>query len=290
MTKPVVDIGVAISKMQSPKWWVGAMGEIMRAKDRGTIEVGSILTVGSALNDHMRNGIADLFIKPDNVAENRNNVVAESQGEYLFWMDDDTVPPHMAIEKLLKLETDIAAGVYFRRNPPYNPIAYRRTPNGLYASLWNYQPGEILRADSVGMGCTLVHQSVYERIQEAHILFYRADHHTPIAVHRDDLVNVQRLPEEMRVWRDKVVVSNDGIYRMQALELCHDEPDHWPFYALEHERTEDHHFCEMAKRVGCRILVDTSVECHHVGESAITGDHFREMRRKALEEGLDENP
>jgi hypothetical protein len=254
-----------------------------------SIEVGKILTVGSALSDHQHNGIADLFLRPDNVAENRNNVVAESEGDYLFWMDDDTVPPAGTIEKLLRLGTDIAAGIYFRRNPPYNPLVYKRVENGLYTSLWDYQPGEILRPDSVGMGCTLVKRSVYERIREAYILFYRADHHTALAVHRDDLVNVARLPEELRAWRDKVVVSNDGVYRMQALDLRHDEPEHWPFYVLEHERTEDHHFCEMARRVGCEIVVDTALECHHVGEVDVTGEEFRAMRRRALEEGLGES-
>jgi hypothetical protein len=119
MSRPVVDIGIATGKQQSPKWWVGVMGELMRTLERGEVEIGAILTVGSALSDHQRNGIADLFIKPANTAENRNNVVAEADGDYIYWIDDDTVPPPGVIEKLLRLDTDIAAGVYFRRNPPW---------------------------------------------------------------------------------------------------------------------------------------------------------------------------
>ena len=62
-----------------------------------------------------------------------------------------------------------------------------------------------------------------------------------------------------------------------------EEPVHWPFYVMEHERTEDHHFAELALRVGCRILVDTALECGHAGEKIYGADDFREFQRDYVE-------
>ena len=48
------------------------------------------------------------------------------------------------------------------------------------------------------------------------------------------------------------------------------------FFELRFGRTEDMGFFEKARRVGHQLWLDTSVECGHLKEQAITGKEYRE--------------
>jgi len=279
----IVDIGIATSKSQAPKWWSNLIREVMRAQESG-IRIGRVLAVGSAQNDFSRNKIGDWFLKPANTAENRNVVVSASDADAIWWIDDDTVPPEGTLAKLVEVKADIVAGTYYRRSAPYDPVAYGRLETGLYVPIFDFQVGEVIDVDSVGMGCTLVHRRVYERIKEQYVLFRRALTNTLIPVHRDDVVNLERAGRAIRENAGKVLVTNDGLFRIEPLVPLEKPPERWPFYAMEYERTEDHALCELAKRLGFRIVVDTSIECTHLGEREVTGNEFRAIRRAYLAE------
>lgn len=283
----IVDIGIAINKFQSPLWWLPLFGELLRTQQRGVVEIGSVIGIGRALTDLQKNGIVNIFFGPVNTAENRDAIVAasmESKADAIFWVDDDTVPPHRVIERLLELDSDIAAGVYFMRTPPYHPLVYKRRPDKAYRPLFNYQVGEIIDvADSVGMGCTLVRRHVYERIRESYTLFKRADTASLIPIHKDDITLLPRAAKQVRQNVNRVVETREGIFRMQQLLPLGEEPARWPYYVMEHERTEDHHLCELARRVGCSILVDTALQCGHVGDKVYDVEDFREFQREYVQ-------
>lgn len=283
----IVDIGIAINKFQSPLWWAPLFGELLRTQKRGVVEIGNVIAVGRALKDLQKSAIADVFFGPVNTAENRDAIVAKlmtGTADAIFWIDDDTVPPHRVIERLLDLDSDIAAGVYFYRTPPYHPMVYKRRADKAYRPLFNYRVGEIVDvADSVGMGCTLVRRHVYERIRESYTLFKRADNASLMAIHKDDITRLPRAAKQVRQNVNRLVVTREGIFRMQQLLPLEEEPVHWPFYVMEHERTEDHHFNELALRVGCKIVVDTALQCGHVGDKVYGVDDFREFQREYIE-------
>jgi hypothetical protein len=286
-----VDIGIACNKNQEKEWWARVVPELLRVAAEGRVELGQFIAIGSALTDHNRNHIVGHFL--------------EGEGEAIWWIDDDVVPPAGTLEALVGLDVDIAAGVYFLRKPPCNPVVYARREDGFYRPLWEYQQGEIITADSVGMGCTLIRRCVYERIQEQYVLFRRVRNGTVVLVHRDDVVETRKVARQVRRQAGKVLRrgargegrgtggggrgeglgARGSAYLLEELVGPVEAPEVWPFYALEYGRTEDHFFCEMARRVGFEIVVDTGIECQHWGCQPVTGKSFREMREWQREQG-----
>jgi hypothetical protein len=59
--------------------------------------------------------------------------------------------------------------------------------------------------------------------------------------------------------------------------LDEEDYDRFPYYALEWGRTEDHFFCEMARRVGMTIKTDTWRECKHLGTTGYDGSQYRDV-------------
>jgi hypothetical protein len=264
----IVDVGIACNKNQPHQWWAGVMGELLRVQERAVVEIGSLLPVGAATPDWVRNRVTELFIRPDVTAENRNVIAAKSDADAIWWLDDDTVPPSGALEALLERRVEIAAGVYYRRSVPYNPMVYKRMPNGSYVPLWDWQPGEILEADAVGMGCTVVRREAYERIREGHVSG------TLVAVQQEAVIPGAPMGAWVQsIGGDHVVVVEGRPFHVQELTPVVDEDvEWWPYYMMEYQRTEDLYFCELAQAVGCRIVVDTAIECDHWGLSPVTGE------------------
>lgn len=89
---------------------------------------------------------------------------ALSQGyTWLFFLDDDVIPPPDAVLKLMSRGRDIISGLYYRRSEPILPVMMRDTrPKTSFIT--DFKPGEIVDADLVGAGCLLIHRRVLERI------------------------------------------------------------------------------------------------------------------------------
>ena len=287
-----VDIGIACNKNQSHEWWPKVLGELLRVGARGQVEIGRVIAIGSAMPDISKNEAVGYHKRWQLTDVNRCAIVdehLEGKSDAILWIDDDTVPPQKALERLVALGRPVAAGVYYKRKPPCNPIAYYRLENGAYAPLWEFQPGEIVNVDSVGMGCTLVQRAVYEKIAQEYVLFRRPTG-TLVPIHHEDVAVTRATAKQVMRHRGKVLYDNHGnMTHLVPLvgPVPPEEVERWPYYVMEHERTEDHFFCEMVKRVGFEIVVDTSLECHHWGDSPISGKNFREMReyeRRAREE------
>ena len=184
-----VDIAVACNYMQHFEWWSEVFANIINEVQLGDITIGKIYTSGTAVADNSKNRLVGAEVQGRRLSDtdnNRNRLVGidvsgkgntegfmSSDAEWVFWMDDDTVPPRGTIKKLLDLRRDIVAGLYFLGGPPHNPLAYVRTEEGFYRPIYNYTPGTLTQVDAVGMGCTLVHKDVYRKIMDAHEVFLR---------------------------------------------------------------------------------------------------------------------
>ena len=245
-----VDIGVPCSKQQSPKWWGKLIGEALRASRYDDIEVGRTIFSGGALTDSSRNTIADEFLANDS--------------DWLFMFDDDTVPPPGTMSRLLSLQVPIASGVYFGRSDIKKgekviPLVYRLTdPDstiGEYYPITEYYRGEIIQADATGLGCSLIHRSVFDAIKDHYVLLQRPTGPLiPVAPQNVDA---------------SIAMGN------KPLDFGKIEHDfNYPFFLFDGARTEDFFFYELVRPLGYRATVDTKVECQHLSEYAIDGDDF----------------
>jgi len=104
------------------------------------------------------------FPKDMAVADARNQAVelARHHGcEWLFFQDHDVIPPIDAIGRLMAREADVIGGLYLSKQKPPWPLTIRE---GRPFATWEY--GEVVECDTIGMGCTLIRMSVFEKIDE----------------------------------------------------------------------------------------------------------------------------
>src|SRR3972149_654471 len=112
---PRIDIGFACSAHQTPSWWLGVFTMLVREMQRGTFEMGQFLGVQSASPEFNKNRDVGGIFAPEN--EKRRNELTDANREvvtgwfltgapsgakadYVFWIDDDTVPPDGTISSL----------------------------------------------------------------------------------------------------------------------------------------------------------------------------------------------
>jgi hypothetical protein len=239
-----VDIGVACGKAVLPAWWVPTLAAILAWDREDDIEICQIIAPETALTDANRNRIADDFLK--------------GGSDWLLQMDDDTVPPLDALPSLLALGQSFCAALYHAKDDNEVPVAHLRNPGGRYYPLPHYVPGEIVPVDLVGMGCTLIHRSVFEDIQKAHVLATTLDGHVMPIPRECVFSEGPSRPPMVEVKQ----VEGDWLLTRVAFDYA---PRFWPFYAFTYGRTEDIWFCELAIEAGHRPVMDTGVVCKHLG-------------------------
>lgn len=299
MTEPVlVDIGVACSGFQTHAWWSRVMAYLLLENEKKYVRIGKIFAVSSAVPDHAKSNAVGkpLFANPeekrrnDLTDANRITIVGanvrnapiegmfwDSGAEYLMFLDDDTVPPKGFLSHLVNLKRPFVAGLYFLAQEPYNPVAFIKRDDGLYHAFYNYPLGALSQVDSVGMGCTLIHRSVFETIMANHKVFQRPDG-SIFPVHKDKIKN------DWPAKSHNDYVKN-GYYHMPLRELEPDDNRAWPFFVLEYGRTEDHYFCELAASVGFRPWLDTTLVCDHIKPRGFgRAEYLEELNKRMRDE------
>lgn len=252
-----VDIGVPCNKNESSKWWGKLMAEALRATEQG-VRVRKTIFAGGALTDSARNTIAATFL--------------QGGSDWLFMFDDDTIPPPGTMVRLLELNVPLASGVYFGRvdvksNEPVVPLFYRHEHEGErageYYPITDYYRGEIITCDASGLGCSLIHRSVFNAIMDHYVLMKRPTGPIlPVA------------PEQVEHYLSL------GLTLFDPLEA--DRECHYPFFVFDNGRTEDFFFYELARPLGYHVTVDTKVECQHLTEYAVDGVDFWDRQAQAL--------
>jgi hypothetical protein len=257
---PRVAIGIACNKYQHTPPWRSLWSLLWNG--------GSVMTSSGALTDQNRNFIVKWFLE-------------ETDLEWLFFVDDDVELPQGTLIHLYSAakhyNASVIGGVYYRRSPPFNPLIFLQEGTGWYKALLpgqDYHRGDILEVDGIGMGCTLIHRSVFEAIIDSFFLFRRPNRsygfgpYGEVVVHEDD---DPPLPG-IHVYKDR------ALYVMPIIPTKPDrleEHEQLPFFALEYGRTEDFYFCELVRMCGLRILAHTGIECSHWGESPVDYNTFK---------------
>jgi predicted SAM-dependent methyltransferase len=155
--------------------------------------------------------------------------------EYLLFLDDDVLPDFDAVTKLYahaqwRPDHDIFAGVYCCKfQNPADPLIYAGDGGGGY---WDWAVGDILTTDthgitSVHMGLTLIRVSLFQKMLDAGVV-------------NDDVPFFRTVEGE----KERV----NGALRSR-------------------QGTEDIWFCQLAHKVGAKILVDTSVLAGHIDKA-----------------------
>lgn len=277
-----VDLGVATAPNQKPGWWNAMMARILEADRHDEINIGSIRTVSTAVTDHSKNqtvkyqDFADekFYSKPAGEEYKGRNEKTDSnrvmiargflsgKADWLWFVDDDTVPPEDALFKLLKAQREIISGVYYLGTYPYNAIVYNRREDGLYQAFQNIPYGAVFQVDSIGMGCTLIHRSVFEKIVDEHVLMQRPTG-SLVPIHKSDFRG-DITGGDPNSPAERPYVENGILHTPLRMVDTETETRPYPFYAFEYGRTEDHHFCELLANVGIRPWVDSSIDCKHL--------------------------
>lgn len=267
---PTVCLGVACNKYQPPGFWVPLVADSYRIShftwsQHGITEqkrpesLTRLVGPRGALTDANRNRIAKYFLE-------------ETDCDYLLQMDDDVRldrPLGAVLETLLGHGAPIISGIYYRGSDPFGPIAfvYAKKENGPrsgYVSLIDWEPDSMIRVDAVGMGCTLIHRDVFEKMQE-------------------EFVIVENWRGELRWEHPRNLEKNTApTDRVLTIEEMKEEMDDamLPFYALSYSRTEDFYFCENAKELGYDIWLDTSIEADHLQTWPVNRSDFVRARRE----------
>jgi hypothetical protein len=279
--KPIVDIGVAANIYQSNRWWPKVMSLILSEERFGDIEIGGIRAVSSAVTDANRNAVIGNNIRRLSLTDsNRKEVVhgfLDGKAEYLFWLDDDTAPPQLSITKLYRSGHELISGLYFSQGDTHEPVAHFKNEIGRYIAIVGYSSGNVMQVDSIGMGCCLIHRSVFERIMEGHELFRR---YNGVVV----LIQKSQIRGDSEQYERFEPYVENGIYHEPYMKTELQEGERYPFYAFENGRTEDLYFCELADHVGIKPWVDTSVVCEHIKLGTITEADYSAILLK--EEGI----
>ena len=84
--------------------------------------------------------------------------------EWLFFLDDDVIPPPDAVMRLLNHKKPIVSGLYYRRYEPIVPVMLRDSE---YGPQWirEFNAPELIEVDYVGAGCLLIHRDVLNSLQ-----------------------------------------------------------------------------------------------------------------------------
>jgi len=93
-----------------------------------------------------------------------------SGAEYLFFWDSDVNPPPNIVPRLMMHGLPIVSGLYWRRHPTTFPEVFRRNEKGIPVPMKEGEvramSGQLIECDVVGLGCTLIHRIVLEKLAE----------------------------------------------------------------------------------------------------------------------------
>ena len=246
------------------------------------VDMVGVINAGGVMVDANRNLIVDRF---------RKNAVPIGV-EWLLWIDSDTRLTPGYTRALLDAGKTMVSGMYYGKSPETHPIAYVRNEYG-YEPLTVWEKGELREVDGAGLGCVLTHKSVYDDIEKTWVRFKMAGGGDTL-VFKDDVVGEARKDASHK--NDRKVIN--GQLHTRLYPVPENVSSKFPFFVLEHQRTEDFWFFEKAQRAGHKLYLDTLLECGHVGQKIYTGEDYRERlegwsivkkppKVTMLEEGID---
>lgn len=108
-----------------------------------------------------------LVLKPqgNQIPRQRNLAVEHLWGEWLLFVDSDTIPPPHALEDLLECGEALVGGVVLERFTPFWIAAVKSLDPPVKWSVKELPSTGLLPAEGLGCGCLLIRRSVFERVE-----------------------------------------------------------------------------------------------------------------------------
>jgi len=139
------------------------------------------------------------------ISASRNILIDKTINEnfdYFFSLDQDTVPPKDAIERLLSHKKQVTCGVCFSRSKVNNqlilaPDVYKIIPgtedeNGLPSMEWpseeEIDSNKLIQVVSCGAGCLLLHRDVIKKVRFREDLERAEDRHFCIDLFKNNIL------------------------------------------------------------------------------------------------------
>jgi hypothetical protein len=104
--------------------------------------------------------------------ENARRLALEGSYDALFTVEADMILPDLALERLSRVDADIAYGLYVSRHDPHRWLAFSRLNETSGTSMSDEQPGlckeafgQVIESAGVGLGCTLIWWHVLKKIR-----------------------------------------------------------------------------------------------------------------------------
>lgn len=143
------------------------------------------------------------IIKSTMIHNARNSIATESKNyDYLFFIDSDCVLPDGTLERLVRHDKDIVAGMYFHKEPPFWPVIYTRNEKGLFDVIQDYPEKKLIETDGIGMGVCLIKTSVFKKLPEKPFDPYQKDKDSEF-INGEDLAFCIRAKESgYKIWVD----------------------------------------------------------------------------------------
>lgn len=166
-----VSIAIPCAQMVEPKT-LQTMLTMVNYSAKNNIDIVDIGITERVLIDDARNMLVETFLKSDT--------------EWLFWMDSDMVFPKETLVKLFKVAEDknakMVTGIYYQRKGLNYPVLWSRgeeleelgektgvmsvrAKTNKYVGTFifpNKNKQEPFRVHAAGLGCVLVHRSIFE--------------------------------------------------------------------------------------------------------------------------------
>jgi predicted SAM-dependent methyltransferase len=194
--------------------------------------------------------------KPVDIARNEiAKVSLDNNFGYVLFRDDDTIAPRDALLKLLKrlpvdqrtnpgtLGNTVIGGVVYSKTEPPAPMIFKE---GTTAGFEDWTPGDLVKCDVIGMGCTLIPTAVFRKTLP-YVEHYRCANDLCSLRYDDEYKEAgpcpacgqELLPDWFKTIRDKDDNGNPSL------------------------QTEDTYFLVKCKKAGVEIYCDTGVLCEH---------------------------
>lgn len=113
------------------------------------------------------------FIVGSLIYDARNTLAKQALAvgaDYILWFDSDMLIPADTMQKMIKhMEEgkDIVTGLYFRREPKYNPVLFKtlkEVDGKCVFENYDEYPSELFEVEGCGFGCVMMRTSILQEI------------------------------------------------------------------------------------------------------------------------------
>lgn len=147
-----------------------SVGVVIAVPSRGTVRIEWAAALNSLALPINCSSILQI-ITGQKVEDARNTAVAaarRSNAEYLFFLDDDVLPPNQSLRRFIHLlennpSWDLISGIVPVKSRPPEPAVFK---NGRPGPYWGWKFNQTFEIDACGMACCLIRMSAFDKVPE----------------------------------------------------------------------------------------------------------------------------